>query len=123
MRGEPSLSRAVTVEFLRLIRAARGLEVAGLLLENSAGEQRIQRAPNLHSEPGNVEVPRWWFDRMLARQDCSGFRPVAFFHSHVSSLELSETDRASMSTLSLPWIVLMMRSGQLSWAVYQESTS
>ena len=113
----PILSRAVICELFALIMAARGLEVAGLLLENSSGEQRIQRAPNLNSEPGNVEIPRWWIERMLARQSFHGFRPVAFFHSHVSSMELSETDRASLHNFPLPWIVLMAQDGQLRWVV------
>ena len=113
----PILSRPVIRELFALIMAARGLEVAGLLLENSSGEQRIQRAPNLNSEPGNVEIPRWWIDKMLARQSFHGFHPVAFFHSHVSSMELGETDRASLHNFPLPWIVLMTKDGQLDWAV------
>lgn len=113
----PILSRAVISELFALITATRGLEVAGLLLENTAGEQRIQRAPNLHSEPGNVEIPRWWIDRMLARQSFPGFWPVAFFHSHVSSVELSETDRVSLHNFPLPWIVLIAKDGQLDWVV------
>jgi len=112
------LAPAVAHEFLRWIAAARGLEIAGLLLENSAGEQRVQRAPNLAREPGEAEVPGWWLDRALARRDGSGFRPVAFFHSHESSLELSETDRASARTMSIPWIVLAVRDGKLAWAVH-----
>jgi proteasome lid subunit RPN8/RPN11 len=111
------LSRSAINELFALTKVARGLEVAGLLLENAAGEQRIQRAPNLHSEPGNIEIPRWWIDRMLVRQSPPGFRPVAFFHSHVSSLELSETDRASLDNFPLPWIVLMVKDGQLEWVV------
>jgi proteasome lid subunit RPN8/RPN11 len=118
MREESMLSTAVTGELKRMITTARGLEVAGLLLENPAGEQRIQRAPNLQSEPGHVEIPRWWLDRMLGRQDCAGFRPIAFFHTHVLSLELSETDRASLDNAVLPWIVLMVNDGQIKWAVY-----
>jgi proteasome lid subunit RPN8/RPN11 len=105
-------------ELVQLIKAARGLEVAGLVLEDCAGGQRIQRAPNLHTEPGNVEIPRWWFDRMLTRQDGSGFHPIAFFHSHVSSLELSEIDRATMRRLPLPWIVLLLKDDRLIWSVY-----
>jgi proteasome lid subunit RPN8/RPN11 len=118
MPGKPVLAPAVTHEFLRWIAAARGLEVAGLLLENAAGEQRIQRAPNLAGEPGEAEVPRWWLDRRLALRDGAGFRPVAFFHSHRSSLEMSATDRESARTVSLPWIVLAVREGELAWAVH-----
>jgi len=113
------LAQPVVGELLCMIAAAHGLEVAGLLMENDDGEQRIQRAPNLHNEPGNVEIPRWWFDRMLARRDRSGFRPVAFFHSHLSSLELSELDRTSLRNFPLPWIVLLARDGELSWAVHE----
>jgi proteasome lid subunit RPN8/RPN11 len=118
MSGVPIFSPAITRELMQLIVAARGLEVAGLLWENSAGEQRIQRAPNLHSEPGNVEIPGWWLERLLSRQDRSGFCPVAFFHSHTSSLDLSETDRASQRRMSLPWIVLMVTDDRLASAFY-----
>jgi proteasome lid subunit RPN8/RPN11 len=118
MPGKPVLAPAVTHEFLRWIAAARGLEVAGLLLENAAGEQRIQRATNLAREPGEAEVPRWWLDRRLALRDGAGFRPVAFFHSHRSSLEMSATDHESARTMSLPWIVLAARDGKLAWAVH-----
>ena len=118
MREELTLTDVATRDLLRLIAAARGLEVAGLLLGNAVGEQRILRAPNLQGEPGNVEIPRWWLDKMLSRRDHSGFRPIAFFHSHNSTLELSETDRGSLPSVPLPWVVLVARDGQLRWAVY-----
>ena len=107
----------------RAILAARGRDIRGLLLEDPAGEQRIQLAPNLVSEPGAAEVPGWWLERALRRRDPEGFRPVAFFHSHVSSLEPSETDCASMQGSSLPWIVLLVREGQLAWAVDGSASS
>jgi proteasome lid subunit RPN8/RPN11 len=94
----------------------RGREVAGLLLEAPGGKQRIHLAPNL-GEPGATEVPRWWLDRMLRRRDPSGYRPVAFIHSQMSSLDPSETDRASMRGFPLPWIIVRMEAGQLTWAV------
>lgn len=116
--GKPRLRPVVARELLQLVTAAHGFEVAGLLLENATGEQRIQRAPNLAREPGEAEVPRWWLDRTLARRDGAGFHPVAFFHSHRSSLEMSATDRESARTMSLPWIVLAVREGELAWAIH-----
>jgi proteasome lid subunit RPN8/RPN11 len=118
MFGKPVLAPAIANDLLRLIVAARGLEVAGVLLENEFGEQRIRRAPNLAREPGEAEVPRWWLDRTLARRDGAGFHPVAFFHSHRSSLEMSATDLESARTISLPWIVLAVRDGKLAWALH-----
>jgi len=112
MSRNPILSRSAINELFALSKIASGHEVAGLLLENAAGEQRIERAPNLHSELGHVEIPGWWIDRMLVRQSYPGFQPVALFHSHVSSLELSETDRVSLNKFPLPWIVLMVKDGQ-----------
>jgi proteasome lid subunit RPN8/RPN11 len=64
-------------------------------------------------------VPRWWLDRMLRRRDQSGYRPVAFIHSHVSSLDLSETDRASRQGFPLPWIIIRLEAGRLLCAVYR----
>jgi proteasome lid subunit RPN8/RPN11 len=96
---------------------ARGREIAGLLLEDSTGEQRIRLAPNLLNEPGTIEVPRWWLERMLTREDPPGYRPVAFFHSHVSSLDASDTDLAAIRHFHLPWLILRMDVGRLSWVV------
>ena len=114
---EITLSPTAATQLERSIAAARGREIAGLLLENSAQEQRIQLAPNLRADAGRVEIPRWWFDRRLERRDASGFRPVAFFHSHVSSLELSDADRASMRSLPLPWIVVLLKNSRLTWSL------
>ena len=108
-------SLEVIRELERALAIAGACEIAGLLFEDSAGKQRIQLAPNLLSEPGAFEVPRWWLERMLRRRDSSGYRPIAFLHSHVSSLEPSETDRASMQGFPLPWIILRLQAGQLTW--------
>jgi proteasome lid subunit RPN8/RPN11 len=110
-------SSHVIAELERALRLARGREIAGLLLEDPAGDQRLRLAPNLVSEPGAIEVPRWWLERMLRRREPSEYRPVAFLHSHVSSLEPSETDRSSMQRFPLPWIILRIEAGQLSWVV------
>lgn len=117
------LSATLIDELGRAILAARGHEIAGILLEDPAGEQRILLAPNLLSEPGAGEIPRWWLDRNLRRRDPAGLRPIAFFHSHVSSLEPSETDCVSMRGFSLPWIVLLVREGQLAWSVHGSASS
>ena len=109
-------------ELERAILAARGREIAGLLLESSDGEQRIRRAPNLLSDPGETELPRWWLDRALASGLTGELRPIAFFHSHTTSLDLSEADRASMVGFPLPWIVLLLREGRLTWAVYSPAS-
>jgi proteasome lid subunit RPN8/RPN11 len=114
-------SDSLVRELERAILSARGREIAGLLLEDPAGAQRIELAPNLAAEPGEAEVPAWWLERALRRGGVAGFRAVAFLHSHLTSLELSETDRASMRERSLPWIVLLLREGRLTWAVYSGS--
>jgi proteasome lid subunit RPN8/RPN11 len=101
----------------RALAQARGREIAGLLLDGPSGKQRIQLAPNLLSEPGVVEVPRWWMARMLRRRYTSDFRPVAFFHSHISSLQPSETDRASMRRSPLPWLIVRIQADRLTWTV------
>jgi proteasome lid subunit RPN8/RPN11 len=115
----PSTLRSSEVirELERALALARGREVAGLLLEDSAGKQRVHLAPNLSDEPGATEVPRWWLERMLRRPDPAGYRPIAFLHSHVSSLDPSETDRASMQGFPLPWIIFRREGGQLRWVV------
>jgi proteasome lid subunit RPN8/RPN11 len=115
------LTAAVIGELERAIGAARGREIAGILLEDAAGEQRVQLAPNLAHEPGAVDVPRFWLDRALRRRDPAGFHAVAFLHSHLSSLDLSETDRGSMRDSSLPWIVLLMRDDRLAWVVHERA--
>jgi proteasome lid subunit RPN8/RPN11 len=108
----------IIAELKRALACARGREIGGLLLEDAQGRQRIHLAPNLLQEPGCLEVPGWWLNRMLQRQDDSGFRPVAFFHSHLTTLEPSEADRAAMHRLTLPWIILRIEAGHLAWAVY-----
>jgi proteasome lid subunit RPN8/RPN11 len=108
-------SAHVIAELERALRVARGREIAGLLLQDPAGDQRLRLAPNLANEPGAIDVPRWWLERRLRHRDSSVYRPVAFLHSHVSSLELSETDLASMKCFPLPWIIIRIEAGQLSW--------
>ena len=110
-------------ELERALSLARGREIAGLLLETPAGEQRIRLTPNLLSEPGATEVPGWWLDRMLERSDPSGNRPVAFLHSHTSTLHPSATDRASMRRIPLPWIIVRLDRGRLSWVVLDAAAS
>ena len=110
-------SSHVIAELERAVRLARGREIAGLLLEDPAGDQLLRLAPNLLNEPGQIEVPGWWLERMLHRRDPSEYRPVAFLHSHVSSLDLSETDRASIQGFPLPWIVLRIDTDGLRWVV------
>jgi proteasome lid subunit RPN8/RPN11 len=111
-------SSDVIRELESALALARGRELAGLLLEAPGGKQRIQLAPNI-GEAGTTEVPRWWLDRMLRRRDPSGYRPVAFIHSHVSSLDLSEADRASIQRFPLPWIIIRLEAGRLVCAVYR----
>lgn len=113
------LRPAAIVELTRAIARARGLEIGGLVLEEPSGAQRIQLAPNLQAKPGAFEAPRWWFDVRIGRCDPCGYRPVAFFHSHCSSLDLSSRDRESLRGSPLPWIVVCAHSGQLAWAVYE----
>ncbi|MET0533454.1 MAG: hypothetical protein ABW171_04450, partial [Steroidobacter sp.] len=96
-------------------------EIAGLLLEDATGEQRFQRAPNLCTEPCTIEVPRWWLERRLR---CgSVHRPIAFVHSHVTSLEPSDADRASLQNFPLPWIIVRLHAGKLEWAVLPAQSS
>ena len=113
------LRPAAIEELARAIANARGLEVGGLVLEEPSGAQRIQLAPNLRAEPDAFEAPRWWFDVRIGRCDPGGYRPVAFFHSHCSSLDLSSRDRESLRGFPLPWIVVCADSGRLAWAVYE----
>jgi proteasome lid subunit RPN8/RPN11 len=108
----------IIAELERAFAWAGGREIGGLLFEDSAGRQRICITPNLLREPGALEVPGWWLKRMLRRRDPSGFRPVAFFHSHLSVLEPSATDRAAMRRLTLPWIILRSEAGHLTWSVH-----
>ena len=109
---------AIIAELERALFAARGREIGGLLFEDPAGRQRVYLAPNLSPEPGAFEAPGWWLQRMLQRRDASGFRPIAFLHSHLSTLELSDADRVAMRGLALPWIVLRSEARRLTWAVY-----
>jgi proteasome lid subunit RPN8/RPN11 len=113
------LRPAAIVELARAIACARGLEIGGLLLEEPSGAQRIQLAPNLQTEPGSFEAPRWWFDARIGRCDLHGYRPVAFIHSHGSSLDLSDVDRESLRGSTLPWIVVCVDSGRLAWTVHR----
>lgn len=112
------LSSAIIAELNRGLAQARGRELVGLLLEDDAGDQRIRLAPNLMSEPGRFEAPWWWFESLLGKPDRNGFVPVAFFHSHTSSLDLSERDRQSMTQLRLTWIVLKREAGTIEYRVY-----
>lgn len=108
-------SAHVLAELKRALLQAGRREIGGLLLENSSGDQRIHLAPNLASDPGALEVPGWWLARMLDRPHASGFRPVAFLHSHLTTLEPSDTDLHSMKRSALPWIILRYENEQLTW--------
>jgi proteasome lid subunit RPN8/RPN11 len=99
------VSSQAIAELGQALDQIRGRELGGLLLEDDAGNQHIRLAPNLMSEPGAFAAPAWWFENMLGKRDGNGFVPVAFFHTHTSSLELSDRDRESMKRLRLPWIV------------------
>lgn len=114
-------SSAVIAELERALTWAGDREIAGFLFEDSSGCQLIRLAPNLLDEPCAVETPGWWLDRMLRRVDPSGFRPIAWFHSHLTTLDLSEADRVAMHDFPLPWIVLLLTHGRLTWASYRSS--
>lgn len=109
------LCPTVITELERALARARDREIGGVLLQDSAGSQRIRLAPNLLEEPGALEVPGWWLRRMLERRDASGLRPIAFFHSHLSTLDLSDEDRVAMRAAPLPWIILQLDAGVLRW--------
>jgi proteasome lid subunit RPN8/RPN11 len=102
-------------ELERALRSVGAREIAGIVFETPDGDQRVRLGPNLATEPGAVEIPGWWLTAMLQHTDQDGARPVAFFHSHLSTLEHSDTDRAAMSASPLPWIILRLEGGRLIW--------
>ena len=109
------LSREVRHTLERAIVHSGGREIAGLLLESSDGQQRIVLGPNLADEPGAVELPGWWRERIEWWAQSSGLTVRAFVHSHLTSLEASPEDEEGMRQSELPWIVVWMRDGGLEW--------
>lgn len=109
-------SATVIDELERALHHAGAREIAGLLLEAPDGSQCIRLAPNIASDSGTVEIPGWWICSQLQRIERDGARPIAFFHSHMSTLEPSDTDRVAVRDSPLPWIILLLDNGRLTWA-------
>jgi proteasome lid subunit RPN8/RPN11 len=109
------LSREVRQTLERAIVQSAGREIAGLLLESADGQQRVVLGPNLADEPGVVELPGWWRERIERWARASELTVRAFIHSHGTSLETSLEDEEGMRQSGLPWLIVWLRSGELDW--------
>jgi proteasome lid subunit RPN8/RPN11 len=115
------LSREVRQTLERAIVQSAGGEIAGLLLESADGQQRVVLGPNLADEPGVVELPGWWRERIERWARTSELTVRAFVHSHGTTLRASPEDEESMRQSGLPWVIVLVRKGELRWRAYGQA--
>jgi proteasome lid subunit RPN8/RPN11 len=115
------LSREVRQTLERAIVQSAGREIAGLLLESADGQQRVVLGPNLADEPGVVELPGWWRERIERWARTSELTVRAFVHSHGTTLRASPEDEESMRQSGLPWVIVLVRKGELRWRAYGQA--
>ena len=99
-------------------QAARGQELAGVLVRSPERDLRFWAAPNLADGFGCAEIPLWWFERAGRQAEREGLRMEAFVHSHTSSLKLSEADRVLMRKFRFPIVVVILRGDEVRAARY-----
>ena len=92
--------------------------MAGLLLENAAGDQVLVFGPNLAEDGGTFDVPGWWRYRIEGWARSCDLVIRAIVHSHVTSLEASHEDRRAMAVSGLPWVIVRLAGERLEWETY-----
>lgn len=105
---------------IRAIRDARGQEICGFVLESSAGQQELFLVSNWAEAPGSFVVEESEVLRIERYAKRHGLHIQAFVHSHMSSLELSKEDEASLRTSDVPWIVVMLDGDKLRFKVFNK---
>src|SRR5688572_12741353 len=90
------------------IREAKGMEICGFILIDSAGNPDFYLLNNLSKEPHCFVVGRPEFLRLERYAQRRGLRIAAFVHSHASGLELSGSDIQGLCNGQIPWIVVAL---------------
>lgn len=90
-------------------------EICAFLLENKSNDQKIIRVRNFSGNPYGFTLPNSELIRIQEHANTTGFKIIAFIHSHFTSLKLSEQDHDSFQYSLYPWIIVKMgKSGLLS---------
>ncbi len=87
-------------------------EICGFLLQDETGRQAFRQVANL-AGPGEFLVSELDWSRVIRDSEKRGLSVIAFVHSHLSSLDMSEADRRCCNAIDLPFVVVRLRGGTL----------
>lgn len=100
------------------LNASAGHEVCAFVLRNDH-EELLLFVPNLAEWRYEFALAPDTLERTMLLAQRRGMRVLAFVHSHIGSIALSEADRKAMRrTLKIPWLVVALRDGRLHGALY-----
>jgi proteasome lid subunit RPN8/RPN11 len=97
---------------------ACGREICAYLLVDEQGIEEIYRTTNMASDPGSFFICGAEFRRMERYAQREKLKVRAFIHSHVHSLDLSESDVIGLRESGLPWIVVVLAPDGLDFKVH-----
>lgn len=107
------LSGGVVRTIRAVIRAERGAEVCGYLLEGAGGEQRFLTIENRLASRDGCFVAAADVARARKFAAARALRIRAWVHSHPAGTTLSAVDRMGLAESDIPWIVVCDTGGDL----------
>lgn len=104
----------------RCIRDAGDREFCALLLQHPDGQQEVIRLPNWSEDRFAFFVSTSELRRIERFASRVGAKVLAFIHSHISSLDLSDTDQEYLHHSKYNWVVVIMQDGSIRTKVYEK---
>jgi proteasome lid subunit RPN8/RPN11 len=110
-RAPFQIDSAVTAVLTRAIIEARGREICGFFVLDSAYRQQFIAVPNRSLLPAHsFSVCNSDRDRVFRGAVRTNSQIMAFVHSHRISLDLSVADQRSFACQDIPWAIVVLRS-------------
>ena len=112
------LNAKVIEELIHALHASNKRELCGFLLGSPKSKQSFIRVSNFGPGPKSFFVPEAEFLRVSKFAETQNMKVIAFIHSHIHSIELSETDLIGMKRTAFPWIIVKLAGSSIVYSVY-----